>query len=112
MAWKQNGRTVLQEEPHVLSEDYLPRNLLGREVQVASLRSSLLPVLKLIEGSKGILSKNLWDLYEKECGAKDFEPVAKRTYSYYLNRMVHLKLIEAKRAKARGHVYEFSVREE
>jgi cell division control protein 6 len=63
-------------------------------------------------GKGGILSTGLWDLYLKECGAQALEPLAKRTYSYYLNRMVLLKLIEARRARLRGHVFEFSVKEE
>lgn len=64
----------------------------------------------LIEDSGSVLSGQLWGLYQKECKAKALEPVAKRTFSYYLNRMMRLKLIEAKRARVRGHVYSFSVR--
>lgn len=65
----------------------------------------------LMEKSGAILSTDLWNLYKKQCRAQGVEPVAKRTYSYYLNRMATLKLIEAKRARIRGHVYSFSVRD-
>jgi len=64
-----------------------------------------------IEGSEGMLSSRLWELYREECGNKGLEPIAKRTYSHYLNTMARLKLIKAERARVRGRVYLFSVRE-
>ena len=67
---------------------------------------------RLIQGKRAVLSTDLWEFYQKECVNQGIEPVAKRTYSYYLNRMAQLKLIEAKRARVRGHVYEFSVRKD
>jgi cell division control protein 6 len=83
---------------------------LKKSYTLKKLGAHYMTLFKLIEGSEGILSNKLWNLYVKECRTKGLEPVAKRTYSYYLNRMTQLKLIEAKRARVRGHVYSFSVK--
>ena len=67
---------------------------------------------RLIQGKRAVLSTDLWEIYQKECVNQGIEPVAKRTYSYYLNRMAQFKLIEAKRARVRGHVYSFQLRKD
>ena len=64
----------------------------------------------LIERSGPILSTDLWNSYLEDCKTRSVKPAAKRTYSYHVHKMTRLKLIDAKRARIRGHVYEFSVR--
>jgi len=84
---------------------------LGRVYILKKLGDHYQILFNLIEASEGIISTQLWKSYQKECKRKAIEPVAKRTYSYYLNKMIHLKLIEAKLARVRGHIYLFSVRD-
>jgi len=83
---------------------------LGRLYTLKKLGGHYQILFNLIEASEGIISNQLWNYYQKECKSKALEPVAKRTYSYYLNRMIQLKLIEARLARLRGHIYTFSVR--
>lgn len=103
----------------VIGEDHIK----GASTNITDIKKSYLlkklgdhykTLYSLIEkqGSKGVLSTSLWELYRAECRKRVLEPVAKRTYSYYLNKMTRLSLVEARMARLRGHVYSFSVRGE
>ncbi len=63
----------------------------------------------LIKAEPGITSPDLFNQYLRECRAKNWKPIASRTFSLYTHRMSSLKLIKPERARVRGRVYAFRI---
>ena len=59
----------------------------------------------------GITSPELLRAYLKECKPKNWKPLAERTFSLYMKRMTELKLLKAERARVKGRVHAYSVRD-
>ena len=62
---------------------------------------------ELIANRPGVLSGDLWRVYQNACRGKELCPIAVRTYSDYCNHLAEAGLIEAKRAPIQGKVREF-----
>jgi len=51
-----------------------------------------------------ILSGQLWVLYAKKCSECNIQPIASRTYSDYINKLIEIGAIKSERAKVKGKV--------
>jgi cell division control protein 6 len=63
----------------------------------------------LVKGKKEINSGELWKLYQENCRKETIQPIALRTFSDYMNKLIELGLIHWDRALVRGKVRVFSV---
>ena len=61
-------------------------------------------IFRILKKEKEVISRDLWNLYLYECKKENIEPIAKRTFSLYLKRLIELKIIGARRAKVKGNV--------
>lgn len=68
-------------------------------------------IFKILKKDKEIISGDLWNLYMYECKKQNIEPIAKRTFSLYVKRLLDLKIIEARRAKTKGNVRLYKIPE-
>jgi Cdc6-like AAA superfamily ATPase len=67
---------------------------------------------EIIKQRGEILSQDLREEYEKRCKQKNYEAMARRTTDNYLNiDLITAKLITRRRAKMRGKVFIYSVKE-
>ncbi len=64
---------------------------------------------ELVKGKKEINSGELWKLYREKCGKEKIQPIALRTFSDYMNKLIVLGLIHWDRALVRGKVRVFRV---
>lgn len=71
--------------PDILGETYVPPDIPARLAQIEELRSCLAPALK------------------------GEQPIALRTFSEYMNKLIELDLVEWDRALVRGKVRVFKV---
>jgi cell division control protein 6 len=65
---------------------------------------------RIIKEHPGITSPGLFETYVRECEARNWKPIASRTFSLYTQKMTELKLIKAERARVRGRVHAFWTR--
>lgn len=65
---------------------------------------------KLVKENKEIESGELWKIYIKKCKKKNKQPIAIRTYSEYMNKLIELDLVQWDRALKRGKVRVFKIR--
>ena len=63
----------------------------------------------LIKKAGEIKSGVLWLAYMKECRKLGKQPIAQRTYSEYVNKLIELDLVRWDRALVRGKVRVFKV---
>ena len=56
-----------------------------------------------------VFSSQLWKEYLKECIKKEIKPIARRTFSHYMEKLKRLNLIRVERARVRGRVHVFSI---
>ncbi len=66
---------------------------------------------RIVMDRPGITSSELLRAYLKECKTKNWKPVAERTFSLYMKRMTELKLLKAERARVKGGVHAYMVRD-
>jgi orc1/cdc6 family replication initiation protein len=64
---------------------------------------------ELVKENKEINSGELWKLYLEKCRKHQKHPIAVRTYSEYMNKLIELELVHWDRALVRGKVRVFSV---
>jgi len=63
----------------------------------------------LIRKHGTILSGQLWKAYVKECIKREIKPIARRTFSHYMEKLKRLNLIRVERARVRGRIHVFSI---
>jgi len=56
-----------------------------------------------------VFSSQLWKEYLKECIKREIKPIARRTFSHYMEKLKRLNLIRVERARVRGRVHVFSI---
>jgi orc1/cdc6 family replication initiation protein len=66
----------------------------------------------LVKRKGELLSGELWRLYLRTCRAKGIKPIAVRTFSVYMNRLIREGLVTGKRAQIRGKVRIFKIRKQ
>ena len=66
-------------------------------------------LFQLVKQKGEVLSGELWQLYLKKCKARRIKPIAIRTFSEYMNRLIREGLINGNRAQSRGRVRIFSI---
>lgn len=66
-------------------------------------------LFEIIKKKGKIISSDLRREYKEECRIKDWEPVAPRTFSEYCRQLMLYRLIDGKRARVRGKVFEFGI---
>ncbi len=66
---------------------------------------------EIIKENQEILSGQLWRAYLKRCKALKLKPIAQRTYSEYLRKLIASEIIIAKRALVKGKVRKFRIAE-
>ncbi len=64
---------------------------------------------ELVKEKKEINSGELWKVYLQKCRELQKPPIAMRTYSEYMNKLIELGLVQWDRALVRGKVRMFSV---
>lgn len=64
---------------------------------------------KLVKERKDIQSGELWKVYLSKCRKLKKQPIALRTYSEYMNKLIELDLVQWDRALVRGKVRVFKV---
>lgn len=62
---------------------------------------------ELVKKRKEVNSGELWKLYLSECRREKMQPIAIRTYSEYMNRLIEVGLVHWDRALVRGKVRAF-----
>ena len=62
----------------------------------------------IIQHKGDVLSGRLWKFYIKNCAHMNIRPVAARTYSEYLRKLVEAELVRAERASIKGRVRHLS----
>ena len=64
---------------------------------------------ELVKERKEIQSGELWKAYLKKCRKLKKQPIALRTYSEYMNKLIELDLVQWDRALVRGKVRVFKI---
>lgn len=64
---------------------------------------------ELVKRKKEVNSGELWSLYQSECKKLRKQPIALRTYSDYMNRLIEVGLVQWDRALVRGKVRSFFI---
>jgi cell division control protein 6 len=64
---------------------------------------------ELVKKRKEINSGELWKIYLSECRRTKKQPIALRTYSEYMNRLIEVGLVQWDRALVRGKVRVFKI---
>ena len=62
----------------------------------------------IIKKHDPVLSPQLWKLYLKECHKREIKPIARRTFSHYMDKFKQLNLIKVERARVKGRIYAYS----
>jgi len=65
----------------------------------------------LVQEKKSIHSGQMWKAYQERCAKLKKQPIALRTFSEYMNKLIELDLIQWDRALVRGKVRIFKVSE-
>lgn len=64
---------------------------------------------ELVKRKKEVNSGELWKIYLSECKKLNKQPIAVRTYSEYMNKLIEVGLVQWDRALVRGKVRVFKV---
>ena len=67
-------------------------------------------LFRLVQKKGEVLSGELWRLYLRRCKSKRIKPIAVRSFSNYMNRLIREGLITTSRALLRGRVRIFKVK--
>jgi len=62
----------------------------------------------IIQHKTDVLSGKLWRLYLKKCSLMNVQPVASRTYSEYVRKLIEAGIVKAERASVKGKVRSLS----
>jgi cell division control protein 6 len=61
----------------------------------------------LIKKHRTIMSGKLWSDYIKECETRNIKPIARRTFSHYMEKLKEMNLIQVERARVKGRIHLF-----
>jgi cell division control protein 6 len=104
----ENERSDSIEIKHINHGFVHARNFKKKAI-LSRLTSNHRVLYELIKENKEIESGKLWKLYLQKCSELDKKPIALRTYSEYMNKLIELDLIKWERALVRGKVRIFRV---
>jgi Cdc6-like AAA superfamily ATPase len=91
------------KEGHNLSRELEKSYILNR------LNSHHRLLYELVKENKEINSGELWKAYLERCRKLKKHPIAVRTYSEYMNKLIELELVHWDRALVKGKVRAFSI---
>ncbi len=108
MAEKENSPTIKQA--HIKSGHHSWKDL-EKSYLLNKLNSHHRMLYGLVKEKKTINSGELWKAYLAKCQKQKRHPIAVRTFSEYMNKLIELDLVHWDRALVRGKVRVFSVGE-
>ncbi len=100
------SRTI--KEKHI-KEGHSSVKVLNKTYLLNKLSSHHRLLYELVKKSKEIKSGELWKAYLEKCGELKKQPIALRTFSEYMNKLIELDLVQWDRALVRGKVRVFKV---
>ena len=106
----ENGFSRTIKEKHII-EGYSSVKVLNKTYLLDKLTSHHRLLYELVKKSKEINSGELWKAYLEKCEKLKKQPIALRTYSEYMNKLIELDLVQWDRALVRGKVRVFRVSE-
>lgn len=82
---------------------------LKKDYQLSRLNSHQRLLYELVKEKKEIKSGELWNVYFERCKRLNKQPIALRTYSEYMSKLIERELVHWDRALVRGKVRVFTV---
>ena len=79
-----------------------------KEYMLNKLTSHHRMLYEIIKSKPGIKSGELWNAYLQECEEEHIRPIAERTFSLYMHKLIETGLVKAERAMVRGKVRIFT----
>jgi len=104
---EQNGCTSIKPE-HV-EKAICDIKDLRKEYSLKKLSEDQRLVYELIRKQGSVMSVKLWNDYQKECSTRNLKPIARRTFSNYVEKLRQMNMIKIERARVKGKVYVFSI---
>lgn len=102
----ENDRSNIIKIKHI-NEGYNYVKNMKKTYLLDKLTSHYRMLYELVKRKEEIQSGELWKLYLKECRKIKKPPIALRTYSEYMNKLIELELVQWDRALVRGKVRVF-----
>ena len=104
----ENDFSRIIKEKHI-KEGYSSVKVLNKTYLLNKLSSHHRLLYELVKERKEVNSGELWKTYLTKCGELKKQPIALRTYSEYMNKLIELDLVQWDRALVRGKVRTFRV---
>lgn len=104
---EENSCSSIQKE--YIDKAFLDIKDLYKEYTIKKLPEDHRILHDIVRREGEILSGELWTAYLKECARRNITPIARRTFSHYMEKLRLLNLINVERARTKGRVYTFSV---
>lgn len=104
----ENDFSNMIKEKHV-KEGFNSAKELKKSYLLNKLSSHHRLLLDLVKEKKAIHSGHLWKVYMERCAKLKKQPIALRTFSEYMNKLIELDLIQWDRALVRGKVRVFRI---
>jgi orc1/cdc6 family replication initiation protein len=104
---KENGKMAIEME-HV-ERAVSDMKDLRKEYSLKKLTEDHRMLYKLIKKSGSVVSGKLWNDYMKECSLRNLKPIARRTFSHYMEKLKQMNLIKVERAREKGRIHVFSI---
>jgi cell division control protein 6 len=82
-----------------------------KQYSLKSLTEDHRMLYEIIKKECRVLSGDLWQRYLRKCSRLKRKPLAARTFSDYANRLVQVDLISSERARVKGKVRVFGIRQ-
>ena len=82
---------------------------LRKEYSLKKLSEDQRLVYELIRKQGSVMSVKLWNDYQKECSTRNLKPIARRTFSNYVEKLRQMNMIKIERARVKGKVHVFSI---
>jgi len=104
----ENGLSPRIKEKHI-KEGYNAAKDLKKTYLLNKLTTHHRLLYDLVKEKKTIHSGQLWKVYLETCAKLKKQPIALRTFSEYINKLIELDLVQVDRALVRGKVRVFKV---
>ena len=82
---------------------------LRKEYSLKKLPDDLKMIYDIIKRQGTIISGKLWDDYLKQCTERELKPIARRTFTSYMEKLRNMNMIKIERARVKGKVYILSI---
>ena len=82
---------------------------LRREYTLKKLPDDLRMLYDIIKKQGTIISGKLWDDYQEQCKERNRKPIARRTFTSYMEKLRQMNIVKIERARVKGKVYILSV---